>query len=437
MPEARSGAAPGVDSKNKDHRAPLDEVMLAMDVVDTLRHRRQLVERELHSADRERELMKRLKEIYAEQGIDVPDEVLAEGVAALREDRFTYEPPKPGFVVKLARLYVNRGRWYRGLGLIALIASILGISYHYSIRAPEAQKLAQRITELNSKLDSIGVDLDAEVVRANRLNSQLADARANVPAELASAAGTREQQARGALQRAEGLIEQALQLPPATRLDAEAENPDALETRGMTDLAKRHALLKDIRLALGEADQLTREIEELKAAARELPTTHAAVQAIAKEPAARSLIDEHYSSGTTALRLGDLPAVRGSLTALQTMRTQLDQAYRLLVVSRPGERSGVWRIPDANESARNYYLIVEAVTPDGKRLSVPVTNEETGRVEQVREWGLRVNQSDFERVAADKQDDGIIQNNEIGAKRRGYLGPDYELPTSGAAITQW
>ena len=61
---------------------PLDEVMLAMDVVDTLRHRRNLVERELSEEDRDTRLIERLREIYRNQGIDVPDSVLAAGVAA-------------------------------------------------------------------------------------------------------------------------------------------------------------------------------------------------------------------------------------------------------------------------------------------------------------------------------------------------------------------
>ena len=38
---------------------------------------------------------------------------------------------------------------------------------------------------------------------------------------------------------------------------------------------------------------------------------------------------------------------------------------------------------------------------------------------------------------AQKQDDGIVQNNRFGEKRRGYLQPEYAFPTSGAALTHW
>ena len=44
----------------------LDEIMIAMDVVDTLRHREELVRRELDDEGREAELIARLREIYRE-----------------------------------------------------------------------------------------------------------------------------------------------------------------------------------------------------------------------------------------------------------------------------------------------------------------------------------------------------------------------------------
>jgi hypothetical protein len=66
----------------------LDDVMLAMDVVDTLRRKQRLVEQELDVAGREQDLKQRLRKIYAAQGIEVTDAILEEGVAALKEDRF-------------------------------------------------------------------------------------------------------------------------------------------------------------------------------------------------------------------------------------------------------------------------------------------------------------------------------------------------------------
>ena len=105
------GVADGVHE-----RPPLDDIMLAMDVVDTLRRRERLVVRELDESGREEDLKKRLRDIYAQQGIDVPDHVIEQGVAALKEDRFTYKPPQAGIVRKLAHMYVRRGRWGKWVG---------------------------------------------------------------------------------------------------------------------------------------------------------------------------------------------------------------------------------------------------------------------------------------------------------------------------------
>ena len=50
----------------------LDDLMLAMDVVDTLRHDQRVVERELSAGRLDETLIKRLREIYKSQGIKVP-----------------------------------------------------------------------------------------------------------------------------------------------------------------------------------------------------------------------------------------------------------------------------------------------------------------------------------------------------------------------------
>jgi hypothetical protein len=40
-------------------------------------------------------------------------------------------------------------------------------------------------------------------------------------------------------------------------------------------------------------------------------------------------------------------------------------------------------------------------------------------------------------VRQDKTDDGIVQNNRLGIKRRGTLAIDYQMPFEGGFITKW
>jgi hypothetical protein len=297
--------------QNQPPKQPLDDIMLAMDVVDTLRRKRRLVEQELDVAGREQDLKERLRKIYAAQGIEVTDAILEEGVAALKEDRFLYKPPPDSFGVTLARLYVKRGLWGKWV-LGALAALVIGLlAWQFLVVAP------------------------------------------------------------------------------------------------------RNALPKD------------------------LETLHAEVVELAVEASADQQADELLASARKALRDGDTAQARALYHELTELRNQLEASYRIRIVNRPGERSGVWRVPDLNQAARNYYIIVEALGPDGRNLRVPIKNEETGKIEQVERWGLRVDEGIFNRVGADKQDDGIIQQDSFGRKRAGKLEPEYEVPTSGAAITSW
>jgi len=80
---------------------------------------------------------------------------------------------------------------------------------------------------------------------------------------------------------------------------------------------------------------------------------------------------------------------------------------------------------------------VEALDGDGKALSMPIRNEESGETETVSQWGVRVPESVYEAIVTDKQDDGIIQNNELGRKSDGFLDVEYNLPVLGGAVTRW
>ncbi|MBN1240566.1 MAG: hypothetical protein JXB36_18835 [Gammaproteobacteria bacterium] len=296
-------------------KAPLDEVMLAMDVVDTLRHRERVIERELGAEDRERQLMRRLREIYASQGIEVSDEVLAQGVRALREERFVYTPPEPGLGRVLAELYVTRGRWGKWVGGTAAIIAAALLAWQLGVRGPQLRAIEA------------------------------------LPAELAAA------------------------------------------QRAVVD--------------------------------------------IAAEPQAADEAERLAAAGEAALERGEHDAAREALAELRGLRTNLEREYELRIVSRPGELSGVWRIPEENPAAQNYYLIVEPVAPDGSTLTLPIRNEEDGRVRDVSRFGLRVDEETFQRVARDKQDDGVIQSDVVGVKRAGELEPEYRMATTGAAITEW
>jgi hypothetical protein len=301
----------------------LDDLMLAMDVVDTLRHQDAFVARELDEETREQELVARLRRIYRDQGIEVSDSTIEEGVKALKESRFVYTPPRPGLGATLARLWIARGK------IGAAIAGLIGL---------------------------VGLALTGNYLLFER--------------------------------------------------------PAALEAE--------HA-----------------QVELTQTLPKALQGAYSAVLADAKTPAAQPKADQLLADGKNALARGDAAGAREALGGLLELDAKLKQTYQLVIVARPGETSGVFRIPDRNTEARNYYLIVEALGLDGQPLSLPITSEEDGATKIVTKWGLRVDKRKYDSVAADKSDDGIIQNRKVGEKQRGSLDVDYSIPTSGATIIKW
>lgn len=296
-------------------KAPLEDLMVAMDVVDTLRHRDLIVDRELDSDGRRQRLLDRLREIYRAQGIEVTDEALQAGVDALEQDRFSYTPTARGSSAKLARLYVSRSRWLKPVVGVLALGLIIWVVWYFTVGLPQA-----RILEL------LPTQIEASYSRINTISAS----------------------------------------------DAATERANNL---------------------LGQAK--------------------------------RALDDEDYR---------DAENLHGQLKSLLH---DLEASYDIRIVSRPNEVSGVWRVPDLNPDARNYYLIVEAVSSAGNVVPVNVRSEEDGRMRPRSKWGLRVSEETFEAVAADKRDDGIIQGNIVGEKQVGQLDPEYVIPTSGATIADW
>ncbi|WP_417670931.1 DUF6384 family protein [Roseibium sp.] len=180
--------------------APLDDLMMAMDVVDTLRHDEALVRKELNADNRDEGMIKRLKELYAAQGIDVPDHILRAGVEGLKEDRFVYAPPTSGFSRFLALTYVTRMTWSKWLAALALVIVITGAGWQFLVVGPReraaealrielAQELPARLTDLSERIKGLTND-DTLTAKADALRGDGLAAAADGKAEASRKAAT-------------------------------------------------------------------------------------------------------------------------------------------------------------------------------------------------------------------------------------------------------
>ncbi|MFT5136955.1 MAG: hypothetical protein ACI9LY_004171 [Arenicella sp.] len=298
-----------------DKQAPLEDIMVAMDVVDTLRHQRGIAEREMDGQGRQERLLERLKKMYTAQGIDVPDHVLQEGIDALEQERFQYQPVTRGWRTKISSMWVSRRRWGKPVGVLVVLASLF-----------------------------TGIYIVTDVLPERALRSELP---------------------------------------------------------------------KSIRMTMESIEKIANDnvvVEQAKFQAQ---------------------------NAATALSDDDLDRAQKIEQSLKKIDRGLKTVYSVRVISRQGEDSGVWRIPDVNDASRNYYLIVEAVDHNNNVKQLEILNEETNKRSLARTWGIRVSEETFFKIAADKKDDGIIQGNKVGEKRLGDLAPTFSIPTTGGTITDW
>jgi len=158
-----------VDSAEK---APLEDLMAAMDVVDTLRHQQDLAERELDGEGRRARLLERLRDMYRGQGIDVPDHVLEEGIDALEEERFQYKSVPSSWKTKLAHIWVSRRRWGKPAGFLAVIGSIFYGVYFATDVLPSYQLKSNLPQELQTSLSAItSLAKNPEIVEQAKLSA--------------------------------------------------------------------------------------------------------------------------------------------------------------------------------------------------------------------------------------------------------------------------
>src|SRR5690348_1859396 len=158
-PGAASAAMTDANVAVKE-KAPLDELMLAMDVVDTLRHKELVLARELTAEDRDAKLLAQLREIYTSQGIEVTDEILQRGVDALREERFVFTPPAPSFSHTLAYAYVSRGRWGKAVGFAVAALAIAAVAFQLFVRGPSLRQATEVPAELTAAFATLDANTD-------------------------------------------------------------------------------------------------------------------------------------------------------------------------------------------------------------------------------------------------------------------------------------
>ncbi len=163
------------------------------------------------------------------------------------------------------------------------------------------------------------------------------------------------------------------------------------------------------------------------------------------DAAALHAVDELTNEFHAVEATGHVAAIQQSKARMGELLATLEEQYELQIVTGEGRDSAATRNWEAGgPGALSYYVIVEARSKNGHLLSQNIPSAETGELKTVTQWGEQVPKEVYDRLKADKQADGVLNETRFGVKTRGTLseqvllpGPDGSPLKRGMQITAW
>lgn len=370
-----------------------DEIVLAADIASARERVKEQAGRLLDGGfEEEKKLMiETVKEIGRLDGRDISDESAEFAVMKSYGESLGFQEPKRGFSTGLANAYVHRQDiWDRVGKKVAIGVLAAGVIYGGVVGISAGAKAAHK-----ASLQSTRTSLD----------SLISDVRSSgAPAGLISSA-------------------------------------ESYYAKGLEELAQDD--VRDAKDYRAKIDALKSNVALMKTLPGQEETLYGQIRQIAKEQRAIDEADRLHASAQVYIRSYDAGNLQTVVSQMSSIDAVLNQAYTIRIVSRDGEKSGIDRYytDAAGKRIAGYYLLVEAIDNAGSTLRVSIRNEESGSVETVRMWGERVSAEVYERVKADKVDNGRIDTNKgiVGTKDIGYLTATLTFPgvTGEGQITRW
>jgi hypothetical protein len=168
------------------------------------------------------------------------------------------------------------------------------------------------------------------------------------------------------------------------------------------------------------------------------------IEQIAKEPAAVADAQDLLAAARAASEAGDAQKLHATAGQLGALLAALESEYTIVLASGQGEQTGFDRISNETGQVSGYYVILDARDASGRPVLAPIENRETGKIEAVSRWAEQVPQEVYDRLKADKQADGVLDEHIFGVKRRGVREAEVTLPDATGAplkrtrqLTSW
>lgn len=472
----------------------------AIDAVNKLRHAQMQVDENINIEARRKQVAAELAAYYAHQGVTCDDSLLDEGVRAYFDSRFNFVPVELSWFDRyLAKAYVTRDLWggaaIKGASGLALALALYagGMSYHQDsiVAGLEVDSISAGayLVDLNRSLDAVDKRLSDFVlsdafIQSGSLKPELASfhrqAKARIDAlkqsppvlvphivsydnreaitrdlshfNVAATNDTLEiDQINSEIDAASSIISlyhHFVEMPDRYPDWKSSEFSSAHISTSIRDLHQLFASARyssgrwlhvtDISQKMDSLESLFRfSVSETGLVARQ-DSLRAAFNALNLSKNDADRVDALFFAAQKGFSRGSYDVVNDALIKLRQLYDFSQQSLELRIVSRPGVNSGVRRTSRDYSDAHSYYIVVEAIAPDGRPSQVDVTNAETQKTQSVSMFAVGVEDFVYNALKADKKADGIIDDVHMGNKPKGQLS--FVIDRSGVSnkfITEW
>lgn len=165
-------------------------------------------------------------------------------------------------------------------------------------------------------------------------------------------------------------------------------------------------------------------VTELDEIAARIRKAEEGFRAMGLPPADMQQAEAMVAAANDAVRTRDSGGARTALDQLEATLAYAATPLAINVVDRTGTKTGIVRSYGAGGGSA-WYLIAEATDPSGRVVPIAVTSAESSEKKLASQFGVRVSQTDFESVRADKMEDGHVDDKLLGQKPANALTVQY------------
>lgn len=464
-----------------------EEKLLTIDLVDGLRREQERLDLALNDGEQMKALRSQIQAYYQQAGISVSDALIDQAIAERQAQRNLFKANRLSAIGRLvASSYVYRRRI--GVGLITLAAiTVFAWFLDQQISSWQREReLSAYRSELQQKLDDVQQSLksadalptelaalsSAQIPALPQWSQQLqldfAQARLTLGTEAACAALTvpeemtkpwnGETELQRCHEQSERLQSASLQAQQTVRAHQQLASavqqyellsqrvtamPSLSEWRAvstaMTSANNNTVVGSDRQAFVSASEQAAQAIETIATVA----SSHARSVSCLRDASSQASSSDQATLTelmNTGLGYRDAEQISGvDKWTAQADRTCafFKQAVTLRVVSERGEKTGVWRYYDGNKGGKTYYIIVDALSGGDAPVEALIQSVEDQKNYQRQRFGVRVDERTFEAIKRDKQDDGLLDQPEIGQKPANSLRWQLQPGFDAQFIAEW